>query len=108
MNWQNVADDGRCWVLRDGHEPFAVLPCNVCFVPVDICEARDGAARVSCPICRKRVDAASLYPGDGGVERDGGWLAYSPNPYTIPGLLGVMLGMHHVGLAVEVSPLPGF
>jgi hypothetical protein len=56
---------GCKWVLRDGHEPFAVLPCNVCVVPVNIFEATAGAGRVACPICGKRVDAASLYPAMG-------------------------------------------
>ena len=50
---------GCKWVLRTGHEPFAVLPCDVCLVPVDIFEARAGC-RVSCPICGKQAEAAGL------------------------------------------------
>jgi hypothetical protein len=60
---KSVSTDGYgCkWVVRTGHEPFAVLPCGVCLVPVDIFEGTDGAARISCPICGQQVKAARLY-----------------------------------------------
>jgi hypothetical protein len=48
MDWVSIADDGCRWIVREGHEPFAVLPCNECMVPVDIFEDA-----VRCPICGK-------------------------------------------------------
>jgi LSD1 subclass zinc finger protein len=56
QGWVPVKCDGCRWILDLPGGPFAVLPCDVCNVPVEIYFATNEAHhKVECPKCGKHT-----------------------------------------------------
>lgn len=59
MKWVPIKDDGCRWILREGHEPFAVLPCDRCEDPVVVFE--EGVRCLRCGKVLERSAGEDFY-----------------------------------------------